>query len=362
MNQEFKIIISVIVTVWLFVMGMIIGQYDHRNSAAVQTTGQSATEAPTASAVYATNEQGAVYVDANGQPITQVILPSPSAGTVFVTDPSGAVYVDANGQPVTSAVVQPVESNPVTAASTTAVQPQQTTQSVPQSVQPSGQQDEQQSTTKSDELTDARFTADAMAIKSKNFYIEGREFISSDGTESPLKFATNGTNSEIFTDIDGAEIGMMVLDGEMYIVFNNGYLKLSKTLMDMIDVDISEYNFDASFITSLFDDSAKATVKTVKDDDGKKVTRTTYTCSRGDIKAYSDGDKLLRVEVYPIGEDIASEIFYFDSVTGTIPETMLSTSALKKKNIVSFFTEFMKATGQEMDLEGGDLSALENIE
>lgn len=351
-KQEFKIIVSVIVTVWLFAMGMILGQYNHRNSTAnvqpqTSQTGQSVQQA---SAVYVTNEQGAVYVDANGQPVTQVILPTPQQGTVFVTDANGAVYVDANGQPMTSAVGQVVTQEPTNVPVTAA--PTQPTSAAPT----------EESTAIKGELIDARFTADAMAIKSNNFYVEGREYTSYDGTESPLKFATNGINSEIFTDLDGTEIGMMILDGEMYIVFNEGYLKLSKTLMDMIDVDVNEYNFDSSFIRTLFDDNAKATVKSVKDDDGKKVTRTTYTCDRGDIKAFSDGDKLLRVEVYPVGGDTPSEIFYFDSITGTVPDNMLSTAKLKKKNIVSFFTEFMKATGQEIEMDPGDISGLEEFD
>lgn len=285
MIKGYKVMICIIIAVWLFGMGILTGEYKHRNAVS-EPGGVSVTNKDSGSS--GKNNSG---TNGSGSP-GSAQTPGSDSGEVTTNRPS------------TVATTRKVAAG---------------------------------------ELLDGRFTSGAVAIRNNCFCIKGRQYVAAEGNIVPLEFATNGVNSQVIAEISGIEIAMLIMDENMYLIYDGNYLRLTKTVMSTVGVDLDDYNFDSSFITRLFDENAEAKVEKATLDD-KKVTKTSYNCSAGRVVLYSDGDKLLQIEQYYLETDELIGIIYVDEILSEIPEGMLTIEGLKKKSLISFFKILMDNT------------------
>ncbi len=310
--NEYKIVISIILAGWLFFMGALAGEFATRKAISEVITGT----------------QG------------EVVQSTDNSGSSNL--PSGNYIPQSNPTPPGGNVTQPTQQpsqNISGEASTQPTQPQQGTQNPGgASNSPAGE---------NAGLVDGRYTAEAKALKSGVFYIQGTEI--SDGESLDLKFAANGPNSQVYTEISGVEISMMIIDGDIYMVYGNDYCKLSQQLMSTVGIDLSEYQFDSSFLTSLINYDSEATVDetTIAD---QTVTRTKYNAGKNGIVLYTKGDEVIQIEKYNLETGECKQVIYVDSIDSVIPQGTLTVDGKNKKAFMTFFMGLIEDTGEDISI------------
>lgn len=180
-------------------------------------------------------------------------------------------------------------------------------------------------------------------------YISGNYYISavmhSDGADTEMKFATNGSDFYTTSDVEGINLGILFKNDKIYLINNNEkkYIDLDSImtmlggesgldmseLSEMTDVlDLSGYNFDN------YEESQV-------DFEGQTANCYKYYAEELSIHFYFVENELRQVD-YGDAEGVVTTSITVKEFSPTVPSEMLSLSGLRPSTIFDFFgTDFL---------------------
>ena len=175
-------------------------------------------------------------------------------------------------------------------------------------------------------------------------YISGNYYISAvmhaDGTDTEMKFATNGSDFYTTSDVEGINLGILFKNDKIYLINNNEkkYIDLDSImtmvggesgldmseLSEMTDVlDLSGYNFDN------YEESQV-------DFEGQTAHCYKYFAEDISIHFYFVENELRQVD-YGDAEGVVTTSITVKEFSPTVPSEMLSLSGLRQSTIFDFF-------------------------
>ena len=180
-------------------------------------------------------------------------------------------------------------------------------------------------------------------------YIAGNYYISAvmhaDGTDTEMKFATNGSDFYTTSDIEGINLGILFKSDKIYLINNNEkkYIDLDSImtmvggetgidmseLSEMTDVlDLSSYNFNN------YEESQV-------DFEGQTANCYKYYADELSIHFYFVENELRQVD-YGDAEGVVTTSITVKEFSPTVPSEMLSLSGLRPSTLFDFFgTDFL---------------------
>ncbi|MCD7774857.1 MAG: hypothetical protein LUH40_04670 [Clostridiales bacterium] len=178
---------------------------------------------------------------------------------------------------------------------------------------------------------------DISSFFSGTYYLDGSMLVGSD--ETPIEMAMNGSNVEVFTEMEGMDIAMLQLDGKIYLLNpdTKKYMELSSTLMKTMGV--SEEDFSFSFTNLNFDGSNPSSV-TQATVDGASATCYTYIGSNASVDFFAVNDEIVQIEIEST-ESGTTTVLKIDEFSASVPSGMLTLSGYSKTNMISFFSALM---------------------
>lgn len=181
---------------------------------------------------------------------------------------------------------------------------------------------------------------DALAVIASFFdgkyYFDG-EMISN-GEKLPFEIAMNGSDFQLFTEMEGKDIAIMNLDSKIYLLNpdTKKYAELSASFQKMMGIDASQFTFE--FNNANFDAQ-----------NPESVTKAQYNGQ--DAVCYTYQNPKCRMEFICVNEEIkqmslfeneeAKNVLIADEFLSEIPEDMLNFKGYSKTNMISFMTSLM---------------------
>lgn len=157
---------------------------------------------------------------------------------------------------------------------------------------------------------------DAQILKSSQYMIIGRNELK-DGSVIPFKIARSGEKIAVFTEYNGNEIGLIVLEEKIYILSANNkmYLEVTKELLkdESSDADIIDM-----FTGSTFDNDAKVIETKNQAEDGVVYDVVVYETG---LRTYYLGGTIIK----SVSSD--GSIMYYDKVSAVVPSSVFAPPA-----------------------------------
>lgn len=184
--------------------------------------------------------------------------------------------------------------------------------------------------------------ADA-ALKVINAFFTGTYYIDGDmlnGTEKlPLEMAMNGSDYQIFTEMEGIDICIMNLGGKLYLMAPNDkkYTEVNAALKKMMGINDDMFNFE--FTKVKFDAYSPSSV-TDAGYKGKKAVCYTYKDDSTKLDFIAVDNEIKQLTMYT-SNGTAETVIIADEFTDKIPSEMFNFKGYSKTNIISFMTSFM---------------------
>lgn len=157
-------------------------------------------------------------------------------------------------------------------------------------------------------------------VRSGNFYIKGY-MVEGTGQKSPLEMAVTANSVYMLSEFsEGVDIGILVADGKMYMIYPNGnsYLEMSDAVMGMIGFDVEDIMGSKAVDFTSFRPLSEA--YSVIDETFNGISCKVYSvkASDGEVKVYMSGERLIRFASYSSDGRFlsATEV---DSISGTVP-------------------------------------------
>ena len=157
-------------------------------------------------------------------------------------------------------------------------------------------------------------------LTSGNFYIKG-SMVDANGLDSPMEIAVTANSIFMLSEFSGASMGMLIKDDTMYMIYEEKkvYLEMTKGLMNMVGIDMNDFNFSSDTDFSSFGTLADADLVTTENYAGKECTVYHYVSSDASEKRfYMDGDSLLRIANYSADGKFVSATD-IELITGNVP-------------------------------------------
>lgn len=229
-------------------------------------------------------------------------------------------------------------------ATTVAFKPEATTRVVPATTKPAKPQ---VSTTKYLEettvMTDNPVHGSNEVIKKIAAFFGGKYYMDgtmiSGGEKTPIEMAMNGDNFQVFSEMDGQDIAIMKLDGNIYLMNpdTKKYTELNATIKKMMG--ISDDTFSFSFNNVSFNAYSPASV-TECTHNGRSAVCYKYRSSTNHMDFIAVGNEVVQMILYNAqgGTDTVVE---FDEFTAGYPEDMLTFKGYSKTNMISFISSMM---------------------
>lgn len=175
------------------------------------------------------------------------------------------------------------------------------------------------------------------AFFSGKYYIDGTMI--SGGEKTPLEMAMNGEDFQVYSEMDGQDIAIMKLDGDIYLMNpdTKKYTELNAAVRKMMG--ITEDTFSFSFSKVNFDAHSPAAV-TECTHKGRNAVCYTYKSSTNHMDFIAVGDEIVQMILYNAqgGTDTVVE---FDEFTAGYPSDMLTFKGYSKTNMISFISSMM---------------------
>lgn len=156
-------------------------------------------------------------------------------------------------------------------------------------------------------------------LKSGTFHMVG-SMIDKSGTKTPLEIAVTPDSIYMLSDFEGTDIGMLIKDEKLYMVYpeKKAYLELSDSIMDMAGFNVDELVNSENVNFSNFGDLTQADSVTEEVYEGHNCKVYHFKVENGETRVYMDGTKLIRLASYTSSGkfDSSSEI---QSISGTVP-------------------------------------------
>jgi hypothetical protein len=161
----------------------------------------------------------------------------------------------------------------------------------------------------------------------------------SGGEKTPIEMAMNGDNFQVFSEMDGQDIAIMKLDGNIYLMNpdTKKYTELNATIKKMMG--ISDDTFSFSFNNVSFNAYSPASV-TECTHNGRSAVCYKYRSSTNHMDFIAVGNEVVQMILYNAqgGTDTVVE---FDEFTAGYPEDMLTFKGYSKTNMISFISSMM---------------------
>ncbi len=167
------------------------------------------------------------------------------------------------------------------------------------------------------------------------YYFDG--YMISGNEKSPLEMAMDGSDYQVFTELEGKDVSMMCLDSKLY-------------LLDPAEKKYTEINAALKKIMGVSDDDFKFQFNEIEFDPGKpySVTEARYNGQKGVCYTYKDDKSEVKFVI--INDEIkevvtsggsADTALAADEFSADIPSDMLTFKGYSKTNMISFMSAFM---------------------
>lgn len=156
---------------------------------------------------------------------------------------------------------------------------------------------------------------DAQVLKSSQYMIIGR--VEADGTSTPYKIARNGEKLAMYTEYNGNQLGVIILEDKIFILSaaDKMYLEVSK---ELLKENTSDEEMLQMFSGSVLDRTSKVVKTQTKKEDGVVYDVCVYETGEKD---YFLGGTLIKT-VAPDGG-----ILYYDMISAVAPSSVFAPPA-----------------------------------
>lgn len=197
----------------------------------------------------------------------------------------------------------------------------------------------EKTTSVSEDATEAKSSiiSTISAFFSGRYYLDGTMI--SRGEKTPVEIAMNGSDFQVFSELDGKDIAIMQLEGKTYMLNpdTKRYAELTPSFQKMTGINTDDLKFD--FNTTGFDAQKPSAVKKAAFN-GKEADCYIYTTERSHIEFIADENEILQMAVFN-SDGSASTVIAADEFSAEIPEEMLNFKGYSKTNMISFITSLM---------------------
>ena len=159
------------------------------------------------------------------------------------------------------------------------------------------------------------------------------------GEKSPMEIAMNGSDFQVFSELDGKDISIMQLDSKTYMLNpdTKKYAELTASFQKMLGIDTSDLKFE--FNSTGFD-AASPTKVTKATYNGQPADCYVYKNSRNHLEFIATDSEILQMTMFTADGE-AKTILVADEFTKEIPSEMMNFKGYSKTNIVSFISSLM---------------------
>lgn len=169
------------------------------------------------------------------------------------------------------------------------------------------------------------------------YYMDGTMI--SGGEKTPIEMAMDGENFQVFSEMDGQDIAIMKLDGNIFLMNpdTKKYTELNAAVRKMMG--ISDDTFSFSFNNVSFDASSPESV-TECTHNGRNALCYKYRNSTSHMDFVAVDDEVVQMILYN-SQGSAETVVELDEFTAELPEEMLTFKGYSKTNMISFISSMM---------------------
>lgn len=180
-------------------------------------------------------------------------------------------------------------------------------------------------------------TAKLTAFFSGKYYMDGTMI--SGGEKTPLEMAINGKDFHVYSEMDGQDIAIMNINGQIYLMNpdTKKYTELNSSIKNMMG--ISEESFSFGFNNIKFDASKPSSV-TECTHNGKAAVCYTYKDASNHIDFIAVGNDIVQMILYN-SDGTADTVVELDEFSAEYPADMLTFKGYSKTNVISFISSLM---------------------
>lgn len=156
-------------------------------------------------------------------------------------------------------------------------------------------------------------------VRSKNFYIKGQISTNEKNYDSCVMAVTSKT-VYMTSDFEGAEMGMLVDDGDIYMIYpaKKSALLMSDTVLAMAGLSSDDLLGESDIDFSSMPEFSKLRKLRTEKFRGTSCTVYSYTDADGVTEVYMSGDKLIRlVSLDRTGKYLSDTVI--EKITSTVP-------------------------------------------
>ncbi len=172
---------------------------------------------------------------------------------------------------------------------------------------------------------------------SGKYYMDGTMIAG--GEKTPLEMAMDGGNFQVFSEMDGQDIAIMKLDGDIFLMNpdTKKYTELNAAVRKMMG--ISDDTFSFSFNNVNFDASSPESV-TQCTYNGINAVCYKYINSTNHMEFVAVDDEVVQMVLYN-SQGGAETVVELDEFSADLPEEMLTFKGYSKTNMISFISSMM---------------------
>lgn len=169
------------------------------------------------------------------------------------------------------------------------------------------------------------------------YYMDGD--IIKDTEKQPLEMAMNGSDYQVFTEMDGNDISIMYLGGKLYLVSPNDkkYTEVNAAVKKLAGISDDMFSFEFNKVK--FDAYSPSSV-TAAEYNGKKAVCYTYEDKSTKLEFIAVNNEIKQMAMYD-SDGKAETVLVTDEFSAEIPSEMFNFKGYSKTNIISFMTSFM---------------------
>ena len=175
------------------------------------------------------------------------------------------------------------------------------------------------------------------AFFSGTFYLDGTMITGNE--EMPLEIAMDGSDYEVFTEMDGSDIAIMNLGGKIYLLnpANKKYMELSAAIQKMMGISDDMFTFE---FTKIKFDAASPSSVTQATYKGSPAVCYSYRGDGNALDFITVNDEIRQLIVYN-ADGKAETVLETDEFSAQIPDDMLNFKGYSKTNMISFMSSMM---------------------
>lgn len=169
------------------------------------------------------------------------------------------------------------------------------------------------------------------------YYMDGTMI--SGGEKTPLEIAMDGADFQVFSEMDGQDIAIMSIDGDIYLMNpdTKKYTELNAAVKKMMG--ISDDSFSFGFSNVKFDADSPTSVSECTHN-GKAAVCYKYKSETNHMEFIAVGDDIVQLILYNSQGD-ADTVVELDEFTAGYPSDMLTFKGYSKTNMISFLSAMM---------------------